>query len=1227
MIRRQFLQTSSLLLALAKLAKSTAPSTDGGSAQPWSSEFASPPDAAYPWVYSFWLEGNITKEGITADLGGMKQAGIRGLLFMDGALGNPVGPHRFMSDSWLEMFNHMLAEADRLGIEVNLNNDPGWAGSAGPWVTPEQASQRVIVAETVLEGPSHFDARLARPVGIKHDFYEDIALLAYPVASEESALTYRIPGINTTKSFAGGGDFAGVVPWPRFIPTHPEWPALPANQCVQSANMLDLTDKLEKEGKLSWDVPPGRWIVLRFGHTVSNGATRSAQEEAQGLECDKLSKSAVEAHFASMVGKLAEKAGPLAGKVLVSAHIDSWEAGSGNWTKGFREEFRRLRRYDLLPFLPTLNGMVVDSREVSERFLWDYRETVCQLLLENYAGHFRELAHAKGLRLSIEAYDGTCDDLRYAGRADEPMTEFWRSCYSGLPLSDLSESMTSAAHVYGKPIIGAEAFTSFRGDFLDHPATLKPLADWAFCTGVNRLCFSEWIMQPWPHLIPGVSFDTIGTVFHRSLTWWAESKPWHEYIARCQYLLRQGQFVADICYVVPEGAPYRFTPPIPAEQRGGIPDRPGYNFDGCPAELVQRMIVQAGWVTLPSGMKYRLLVLPTYNAESQPVMRLMESDDYLYKPMPMPRVQTMTPELLRRIKELVAAGATVLGNRPLKSPSLAGFSECDREVKQLADELWGESGGADGAGQHRVGMGRVVWGSTPEQVLARMGVPADFACDAHLKGKLNYTHRRTAEGSEIYFVVNKQAAPIMATGSFRTEGKRPELYWPQTGRHESVDVYEESGGLTKIPLTLHGRESVFVVFRPSAKAPSRIVSVTRDGVALWPEPIVEAEPKNDDGSFMIAAWVPPGPEIVLPKEKGDGWTYARNDVQAPGRGFQTYTAPGQGRNGFAIGRNGIVVYQYSREGTVDPLLVYAAPITAPVLVGVIYKDRIPKLYLDGKLVKTGPANRSAEHESNEWAERCPSAGEIPPLEQFSEMLRVAGVDSLCPSPTAIHDFAAWDVSHGEIWKSGTYAIKTADGRNRQWTVLLPPPQEITGPWQVAFDPKWGAPANVTFEKLVDWSKHADDGIRYYSGAATYLCKFNLARPRLPDSNSKIYLDLGQVAVIAEVILNGQNLGIVWNPPYRVELTPALNLAGNTLEVKVVNLWVNRLIGDEHLPEDSDRNPKGRLKAWPRWVEEGKTSPTGRFTFASYPVWTKASPLVPSGLLGPVRLLTAEKMDT
>ena len=1225
MNRRGFIQNASLLLVSTQLGRVQGQQTEAGSSEEWTTQFANPPDGAYPWVYSFWLNGNVTKEGITADLEAMHEAGIRGMLFMDGAIGNPPGPDRFMSEAWLEMFDHMLAEAARLGLEINVNNDPGWAGSGGPWVTPEIASQRVISAMTVLEGPSRFDAALRKPGGVRRDFYRDIAVVAYPLSGGGVAPTFRIPDFDSTKSFDGGHDFFKVVPWPRFIPTSAEWPAVPADQCVQGAKMVELTGQMGEGGHLSWDVPAGHWIVLRFGHTVANGATRSVQTDAEGLECDKLSKRAAETHFSHMVGKLSERVGPLAGKTFVSTHIDSWEAGSGNWTDGFRNEFRRRRGYDLLPFLATVSGMVVDSREVSERFLWDFRETICELLLENYAGHFRELARAKGLRLSIEGYDGTCDDLRYAGRADEPMTEFWRSVYNGLPLSDLSEGMASAAHVYGKRIVAAEACTSFRGDFLDHPATLKPLADWAFCTGVNRFCFSEWILQPWPRLVPGVSFSEFGTVFHRSVTWWAQSKPWHEYIARCQYMLRQGRFIADICFIVPEGGPYRFTPPVPATTRGVIPDRPGYNFDGCPAELViQKMAVEDGKVALPSGMKYQLLVLPTYNAQDLPVVRLMDQDDYFYKTEPMPRVQTMTPELLRRIRELVEAGATVLGNRPLKSPSLVHFPECDEEVTRLADELWGRNAGAAGTGEHRFGKGRVVWGRTPEQLLAGVGVPPDFASGPDTKQKLNYTHRQAADGSDIYFVVNKQAAFLQASASFRVAGKQAALYWPQSGGIEPVMFVEEREGVTTIPLSLNANESVFVVFRQSRETLGHIVSVQRDGEQLWPKTAVRKDAVEADDSFMMAAWVRVGPDLVLPEENGSGWAYARKDVQVPGGGYQTFTSPGQGRCGFAVGSNGIVVYQFSEAGAVEPLLVYAAPMHRSVHVGVIYQNRIPKLFLNGKLVKTGPESHFARYGSSGWEDKRPFAGEVAALAQFDEMLKAAGIQNPAAAMLTTDPFPAIDFCRGNIWKSGTYVVKTAAGKNRSMAVGLLP-QEITGPWQVHFDPKWGGPASIRFEKLQDWSMHSEEGIRGYSGAATYRTVF---RPNgLPrrSSNSRIYLDLGRVAVMADVTLNGKNLGILWNLPYRVDVTGAIKSGENTLEVKIVNLWVNRIIADEELPEDSDRDESGQIKAWPQWVLEGKSSPTGRFTFASRRQWSKGDPLVQSGLLGPVQLLMSEKL--
>ena len=274
------------VLALPVLAAAAAAADD------LQKEFAAPPDSARPWVYCFWLEGNVTPQGITANLEAMRRAGLGGLLFMDVSMGNPPGQHRLMSPSWRTMFKHMTAEADRLGLRINLNNDPGWAGSGGPWVKPQQASQKVVISETIIQGPVRFDAVLARPPATK-DFYRDIAVLACPAPAAEAGGKFRrIENFNSTKSFAGGQEFAGCVPWPRSIPTNPRWPIVPGPQCVASTAVRDIGARMDPGGRLQWDAPAGRWLVLRIGHTVAGGGTRMPQAEGQGLECDKLSKAA-----------------------------------------------------------------------------------------------------------------------------------------------------------------------------------------------------------------------------------------------------------------------------------------------------------------------------------------------------------------------------------------------------------------------------------------------------------------------------------------------------------------------------------------------------------------------------------------------------------------------------------------------------------------------------------------------------------------------------------------------------------------------------------------------------------------------------------------------------------------------------------------------------------------------------------------------------------------------
>jgi len=317
-------------------------------------------------------------------------------------------------------------------------------------------------------------------------------------------------------------------------------------------------------------------------------------------------------------------------------------------------------------------------------------------------------------------------------------------------------------------------------------------------------------------------------------------------------------------------------------------------------------------------------------------------------------------------------------------------------------------------------------------------------------------------------------------------------------------------------------------------------------------------------------------------------------------------------------------------------------------VAIVYRDGTPSLYLDGKRARTGLKSRRVVHPGVGVAHRrsvTPFRGECLGLQAFDRALTEAEIAQLAQTPpAAAHDesLPALDLAHGLIWRPGDYAIKTADGRTRRLNVVLPPPREVaaslrdatnnddsrhgvtrllwtTGPWEVSFDPKWGGPAKpVTFEKLEDWSKHADPGIRYYSGTAVYRTTFNHATRHSP-LVTRHFLDLGKVAVMAEVKLNGRDLGVLWKPPFRVDITDAMKPGDNALEVRVTNLWINRQIGDEQLPEDSDRNPNGTLKEWPKWLLQDKPSPSGRFTFSTWRLWKKDDPLAESGLLGPVQV--------
>jgi hypothetical protein len=431
----------------------------------------------------------------------MQRVGIGGVLIMEVDQGAPQGAAPFGSPPWRELFKHVCSEAHRLGLEVNMNNDAGWCGSGGPWISPDLAMQKVVWTETQVEGPSRCEATLKEPQRVAN-YYQDIAVLAFPTPAGNA----RLEGIQAKAAFV-----------PNFVPPEAEVAPVPPDQTVAADQVIDLTAKLGPSGRLNWDVPAGKWTLLRLGHTTTGKDNHPAPQAGRGLECDKLSRKAVEAMFDGLMGKLIADSKPLAGRTLVSTHIDSWEVGSQNWTGRLPQEFRARRGYDLLPWLPALTGRILGSTEKTERFLWDLRQTISELVLENYAGHFRELAHRQGIRLSIEAYTSCpVDELAYAGRADEPMGEFWSwpRYMEGFSCTE----MASAAHIYGKRIVGAEAFTATDAEkWLGYPGNLKELGDWAFCEGINRFVFHRYAMQPWGQGVrPGMSMGPWGLHYERT---------------------------------------------------------------------------------------------------------------------------------------------------------------------------------------------------------------------------------------------------------------------------------------------------------------------------------------------------------------------------------------------------------------------------------------------------------------------------------------------------------------------------------------------------------------------------------------------------------------------------------------------------------------------------------------------------------------------------------------
>ncbi len=787
--------------------------------------FRRPPDEARPWVYWFIMDGNSSREGMTADLEAMKRAGIGGVVLLEVDVGIPRGPVEFMSPAWRALFKHAVEEAERLGLEITLNAGPGWTGSGGPWVSPAQSMQHLVASATEVDGPGRIETLLARPKPrpryfggdvpqaldeAREGFYEDVAVLAVPRVPEKA----RIADIDE-KALYLRHPYSSVAQVRPFLPAPAGYPAAEGSEIIPRDRIVDLAGRMDAAGRLTWEAPAGPWTVLRFGRVSTGANTRPAPLPGLGLECDKFDPSALDAHYKAFIGSLLAEIGPRpAGRRSgwTMLHIDSWEMGAQNWTGGFRGEFTRRRGYDPLPFLPAWTGRIVDSPEITERFLWDLRLTAQELVLERHVLRLKALGRADGFGLSVEPYDmNPCADLTLGGPADVPMGEFWARGY-GYDTSYSVYEAVSIAHTGGRRIVGAESFTADdREAWRLYPGAMKDQADWALAAGINRFVFHRYAHQPRLDQAPGMTMGPYGAHYERTQTWWNMVPDWNLYLARCQFLLRRGLPVADILYLAPEGAPQVFVPP-PSALRGPKPvqDRRGYQFDGCaPEALRERASVQDGRIVFPDGAAYAALVLPER--------------------------ETMTPGLLRKIKELAAAGAVVIGPRPRAGLGLQGYPATDDDVRRLAAELWGpgsESGISTPEGR-AFGRGRVF--ETPRPVpnpasdpaipqysdyalaaglLAGRGLPPDFDSDSDLR----FIHRRDGS-TDLYFLSNPADVAVETTGVFRVAGKTPSFWDPASGRIRKAPPSEPTDeGRTRLRLALEAHGSVFVIFQPADDA-------------------------------------------------------------------------------------------------------------------------------------------------------------------------------------------------------------------------------------------------------------------------------------------------------------------------------------------------------------------------------------------------------------------------
>ena len=701
------------------------------------SDFHNPPVKTRPYVWWHWMGSNFSKEGITKDLEAMKSSGIGGATIFNIAsavqeshkptLNNPWPDQTYRSPKYWDALRHAAAEAERLGLEIGLHNTVGYSTTGGPWIDEEKNMQNLVSKSITVEGGKPISVEIPRP----------------------DPTSYRGWG-NSGRSFTYFKDIAIF--------------AVPASGDIDPAKIIDLTQSF-KDGKLDWDAPAGKWQIFRLAHAPTGANPHPLPDELidKTLEVDKLSRDLNRFHWDQVIEPMKEHLGPYLGKSMKHFLIDSYEAGTQNWTPAFREEFQKRKGYDPLTWMITRHNRTIGDKNLTERFKWDHDDVIRTLYHDNGWVTGQEKMKAVGMDLQFEPYGGQFDTVDGTALADIPMGEFWTGGGGAI-----NSVITAAARAAGRTVVGAEAFTGppTLSKWSETPSFLKRSADGALASGANRMILHHWVHQPFDDRYqPGMGMGWWGTHFNRHQTWAKDGTAFFEYLGRAQALLQSGETPSDFVSV--------------GKSQG--------------SDIIS-------WREFRTGVKVR-------------DGRIVLSSGRTYPFLGIPHSGLMQPSDLKRIESLLDAGAVIVCAKPSGAPGLAGYPQSDAEVK--ASTLW------TAEPIRNVGKGKLYTKGDIEAARRDFNITPmiQFPNASGIAGTARQTRNET-----LIFVANITNQPNTFTASFRITGKRPELWDAETGSIRFAPVWRIKDGRTEVDLTLNAYRSIFVVFRDSPLPPDHVVS-------------------------------------------------------------------------------------------------------------------------------------------------------------------------------------------------------------------------------------------------------------------------------------------------------------------------------------------------------------------------------------------------------------------